>query len=154
MLTLFYIYVFYIFILSSSPHFFNTRKIILSICYNPPLQVHIMEDTSPVCAQDRSGAASSPYAIAARRIAMKKRGSYVNLLDNPESFTGYSGESATKVWRAIQEENCFSDGGYSGVATDNASGQCLEKRVFYRLMSGMQASISTHIAKEYVCHFC
>jgi hypothetical protein len=26
---------------------------------------------------------------------------------------------------------------------------CFEKRVFYRLMSGLQASISTHIAREY-----
>jgi hypothetical protein len=26
---------------------------------------------------------------------------------NPERFTGYAGESAHKVWRAIYEENCF-----------------------------------------------
>jgi hypothetical protein len=111
-------------------------------------KAHTMEDTSPVCAESSDGSVSSPYAIAARRVALKKRGVYVNLLDNPESFTGYAGESARRVWKAIQEENCFSDDGYSRTASNNANGQCLEKRVFYRLMSGLQASISTHIAKE------
>ena len=64
---------------------------------------------------------------------------YVNLLQNPERYTGYSGESAARVWRAIQQENCF------GGEDDT----CLEKRVFYRLMSGLQSSISTHIAKSF-----
>lgn len=66
-------------------------------------------------------------------------GVYVNLLKNPESFTGYSGPSARKVWASIQQENCFG-------AIDDV---CLEKRVFYRLMSGLQSSISTHIARSY-----
>lgn len=60
-------------------------------------------------------------------------------MQNPESFTGYSGPSAHRVWQSIQQENCF--GGHDDT--------CLEKRVFYRLMSGLQASISTHIAKQY-----
>lgn len=67
------------------------------------------------------------------------KGAYINLLENPEGYTGYSGESPQRVWRAIQEENCFGD----------VQDQCLEKRVFYRLMSGLQSSISTHVAKEY-----
>jgi ERO1-like protein alpha len=49
-------------------------------------------------------------------------GVYVNLLLNPERFTGYSGPSAARVWRSIQQENCF------GMQND----MCLEKRVFYR----------------------
>lgn len=65
---------------------------------------------------------------------------YVNLLENPERFTGYSGPAAIRVWRSVTEENCF------GGADD----QCLEKRVFYRLMSGLRASISTHVAREYL----
>lgn len=65
---------------------------------------------------------------------------FVDLKLNPERYTGYSGPSANRVWRAIHEENCFS--------FDN-DGQCLEKRVFFRLISGLQASISTHIAREY-----
>ena len=64
---------------------------------------------------------------------------YVNLLQNPESFTGYSGPSAKRVWEAIQQENCF------GTLSD----LCVEKRTFHRLMSGLQASISTHIAMNY-----
>ena len=80
---------------------------------------------------------------------------YVNLLENPERHTGvsklcvddvcslcllgYAGPSAQRVWRSIQQENCFGD-------TDD---MCLEKRIFYRLMSGLQSSISTHIAREY-----
>ena len=50
------------------------------------------------------------------------RGVYVNLLQNPETFTGYSGPSARRVWQGIQEENCF--GGIDD--------QCLEKRAFFR----------------------
>jgi hypothetical protein len=50
-------------------------------------------------------------------------GTYVNLLQNPERFTGYSGPSARRVWQSIWQGNCF-DGG----ATDT----CIEKRVFFR----------------------
>jgi hypothetical protein len=66
------------------------------------------------------------------------RGVFINLVKNPEKFTGpllslcpllhliffsgYSGPSARLVWKSIQEENCF--GG------DNDA--CFEKRVFYR----------------------
>lgn len=34
-------------------------------------------------------------------------GQYVDLTLNPERFTGYAGDSAHNVWRAIYEENCF-----------------------------------------------
>jgi hypothetical protein len=32
---------------------------------------------------------------------------YVNLLDNPERYTGYSGKAAHKIWDSIYKENCF-----------------------------------------------
>ena len=51
-----------------------------------------------------------------------KMGLYVNLLQNPEHFTGYAGPSAARVWQSIQHENCF------GGVDDT----CVEKRVFYR----------------------
>ncbi len=54
--------------------------------------------------------------------AQQHRGVYVNLLNNPEGFTGYGGPSARRVWRSITEENCFGE-------LDDV---CLEKRVFYR----------------------
>ncbi|KAK4498695.1 hypothetical protein PRZ48_009205 [Zasmidium cellare] len=119
------------------------------------------------------------------------KGDYVSLVDNPERFTGYSGEGAHQIWEAIYRENCFSkpkegvlDAGSSaprsGVSQDQAvaaqefkqvmkahdrqearkSGlpeealdfedECLEKRVFYRVISGMHASISTHLCYDYL----
>ncbi|KAF9321134.1 hypothetical protein BG003_003327 [Podila horticola] len=155
----------------------------------------------------------------------KGEGVYVDLTENPERFTGYSGPSAAKVWDAIYNENCFnvahkmqlaSDceqcsldredyakeleekqkaevrSGFSRIAPGNglgmgsglglnlggggarnhlgmdmlesvnnnnpltgggSSGQedeiCLEKRVFYRMISGLHTSISIHICDEY-----
>ncbi|KAF8916930.1 hypothetical protein BGZ52_000117, partial [Haplosporangium bisporale] len=38
---------------------------------------------------------------------IKGEGVYVDLTENPERFTGYSGPSAAKVWDAIYNENCF-----------------------------------------------
>ena len=97
-------------------------------------------------------------------------GDYVDLSLNPERFTGYTGPSAHRVWKAIYEENCF---GMSelGVLSSNspnpalvslpdemtgalrADGQesgkeCLERRVYYKVVSGLHASISTHICHE------
>ncbi|KAI5366604.1 Putative endoplasmic reticulum oxidoreductin 1, ERO1-like superfamily [Septoria linicola] len=122
------------------------------------------------------------------------KGDYVSLVDNPERFTGYSGEGAHQVWETIYRENCFSkpslglsesssssssvaSGGFSmdqaqaalqlkrviknhdrqlaassGRAQDalDFEDECLEKRVFYRVISGMHASISTHLCYDYL----
>lgn len=67
---------------------------------------------------------------------------YIDLVRNPEANTMYLGDKAVRVWRAIYDENCFKVG-------DDESGQCREKRVFYRLISGLHTSISTHIAAYY-----
>lgn len=32
---------------------------------------------------------------------------YVDLLLNPERYTGYKGHSAQRIWRTIYQENCF-----------------------------------------------
>jgi ERO1-like protein alpha len=69
---------------------------------------------------------------------------YVDLEQNPERFTGYTGDSPHRIWQAIYEENCFESSD-----EENSGSQCFEKRIFYRLISGMQASITTHIAKGY-----
>lgn len=97
-------------------------------------------------------------------------GEYVDLSLNPERFTGYSGPSASRVWRSIYEENCFGlselsaadasleslssaaamgslNGGFSGMRSNpltegvgtgmrEGGGECLEKRVYYRIISG------------------
>lgn len=73
-------------------------------------------------------------------ISEESHGIYINLVKNPEKFTGYSGMSARLVWKSIQEENCFGGG-------DTET--CFEKRVFYKLMSGLQSSIATQIARDY-----
>ena len=76
---------------------------------------------------------------------------FIDLIKNPERFTGYDGESAHKVWRAIYEENCFQpepwpmtqnelasfNQNYDNVPDSPLSGLCLEKKIFYRVVSGL-----------------
>ncbi|GAA5936422.1 ER oxidoreductin [Sporobolomyces koalae] len=135
---------------------------------------------------------------------LDSEGVYVDLIANPERFTGYAGASSTRVWKAIYEENCFtpvpfidpsrstfelggtgfapvssspfglgaasSNNGPAGFGLSQGSwgesekrlvqslagprdaGEevCLEKRVFYRVISGLHASISVHICDDYL----
>ncbi|XP_061736736.1 ERO1-like protein beta isoform X1 [Nerophis ophidion] len=90
---------------------------------------------------------------------------YVDLMLNPERYTGYKGPSAWRVWNSIYEENCFkprsvyrplnplvpSRGDEDGEGFyDWLEGLCLEKRVFYRLISGLHSSINIHLSAEYL----
>jgi len=75
---------------------------------------------------------------------------YVDLVRNPEGNTFYLGEKASRVWRAIYEENCFNLIGKNSTNVDEPH-QCREQLAFYRLISGLHTSISTHIAAYY--HF-
>ncbi|KAA1476037.1 endoplasmic oxidoreductin [Dentipellis sp. KUC8613] len=97
-------------------------------------------------------------------------GDYVDLALNPERFTGYAGISTQRIWKAIYEENCFGQSELSLMNNpasaevhlpdtmadilradgDSADGQCIEKRVYYKVISGLHASISTHICQEYL----
>uniref|UniRef100_A0A7S3STQ9 FAD-dependent oxidoreductase 2 FAD-binding domain-containing protein n=1 Tax=Emiliania huxleyi TaxID=2903 RepID=A0A7S3STQ9_EMIHU len=65
--------------------------------------------------------------------------SVVNLVLNPERYTGYNG---SHVWSAIYQENCL-------VRTGTADNICYEERVLYRLLSGMHAATNVHIARYY-----
>ncbi|KAJ1916386.1 endoplasmic oxidoreductin-1 [Tieghemiomyces parasiticus] len=89
-------------------------------------------------------------------------GVFVDLQKNPERFTGYTGETANIIWRSIYEENCFdiplqlrrlqNDAGDSCQQPAHRLhevNECKEKRVFYRVISGLHASISTHLCQEY-----
>ncbi|KZT26702.1 endoplasmic oxidoreductin [Neolentinus lepideus HHB14362 ss-1] len=102
-------------------------------------------------------------------------GDYIDLSVNPERFTGYIGPSAHRIWSTIYQENCFGMkdaqdapgmlfaasrhaktmyrdlvGVGDGLAPATQDGQqCLEKRVYYKVISGLHASISTHICAEY-----
>jgi len=82
----------------------------------------------------------------------------VDLLKNPEGYTGYTGPSAEKVWSAIHSQNCFQK------PNDEEQGQsesdeekegdlyCSlspEQRLYNRFISGLHSSISLHIAHSY-----
>uniref|UniRef100_A0A9J8CAF0 Endoplasmic reticulum oxidoreductase 1 beta n=1 Tax=Cyprinus carpio carpio TaxID=630221 RepID=A0A9J8CAF0_CYPCA len=77
---------------------------------------------------------------------------YVDLLLNPERYTGYKGPSAWRVWNSIYEENCFKPRSVYRPLNPLAPsrGLCLEKRVFYRLISGLHSSINIHLCAEYL----
>ena len=75
--------------------------------------------------------------------------SYVDLTKNPETFTGYSGPSAQKIWEAIYDENCFSSNFVDVNYESFLEGLCMEKRVFFRAFSGLHSSISIHISAQY-----
>ena len=65
---------------------------------------------------------------------------YINLRLNPERNTGYGGPHAAKIWGAIYKENCFSG---------KFENQCLEERVFYRLVSGIHGSTAVQVAERF-----
>lgn len=70
---------------------------------------------------------------------------YVDLLLNPERYTGYSGESAHRIWRAIYQENCFVSKTHNPFRQD----LCYEERLFYEAISGLHSSINIHLCAEY-----
>ncbi|KAL1705002.1 hypothetical protein EV121DRAFT_204574 [Schizophyllum commune] len=102
--------------------------------------------------------------------AQPTTGEYYDLSTIPERYTGYAGQDARRIWRAIYEENCFGLSELNLMKTKNpapvtlpdtmtdpfknendevdASEQCLEKKVYYKIISGLHASISTHICYE------
>lgn len=90
---------------------------------------------------------------------------YVDLLLNPERYTGYKGPDAWKIWNSIYEENCFKPLSVKrplnplAPAQGDAGGQtfyswleglCVEKRAFYKLISGLHASINIHLSARYL----
>eukprot|EP00250_Pteridium_aquilinum_P003588 c13893_g1_i1 orf=286-1605(-) len=66
---------------------------------------------------------------------------YLNLLLNPERYTGYTGPSARRIWDAIYSDNVL-------VPHDKLASP--ESRVLYKLISGLHSSISVHIAADYL----
>jgi ERO1-like protein beta len=77
---------------------------------------------------------------------VEDEGVFVDLIRNPEGFTGYRDE---RIWPAIYDANCF-DSKYSRVAPEGENwGNCVEKDQFYRIISGLHTSISCQIANNY-----
>jgi ERO1-like protein beta len=137
------------------------------------------------------------YCVPEDETATSK-GDYVSLVQNPERYTGYAGDSAKQVWESIYRENCFQRSSFPSSANPGQSSwhshvkgpaemdfkqildsagrqhqleqhrqqvpnapfvaqtgnevddECIEKRVFYRVMSGMHASIATHLCWDYL----
>ncbi|KAK9502276.1 hypothetical protein O3M35_011075 [Rhynocoris fuscipes] len=77
---------------------------------------------------------------------------YVDLLLNPERYTGYKGPSAHRIWRSIYMENCFRPKNIFAeyIPSSKLNGLCLEKRVFYRVVSGLHASINIHLSSQFL----
>ncbi|XP_041977793.1 ero1-like protein isoform X2 [Aricia agestis] len=80
---------------------------------------------------------------------------YVDLSLNPERYTGYKGPSAHRIWRSIYQENCFRPRtnpyeSFPYVLSSDLSNMCLEKRVFYRAVSGLHTSINIHLCSKYL----
>uniref|UniRef100_A0A8C6KTX2 ERO1-like protein alpha n=1 Tax=Nothobranchius furzeri TaxID=105023 RepID=A0A8C6KTX2_NOTFU len=89
---------------------------------------------------------------------------YVDLLLNPERYTGYKGPEAWQIWNSIYEENCKQCFTFHPITKDLTDqvffsartfyswleGQCVEKRAFYRLISGLHASINVHLSARYL----
>ncbi|MFH4977283.1 hypothetical protein AB6A40_003992 [Gnathostoma spinigerum] len=74
---------------------------------------------------------------------------YVDLSKNPERYTGYKGNNAQKVWSCIYQENCFKPNmkfDKNFLLNPSLVGLCLEKRNFYRLISGLHSAITVSIA--------
>ena len=144
-----------------------------------PLQGMLGEKVDESCVlEDDDECDERDYCVPEDEGATAK-GDYVSLVNNTERFTGYSGPGARQVWDAIYKENCFSRSTQGAADQTGASprqaakdlrnvmqeygrhhvgdeddlypldDECLEQRAFYRIVSGMHASISTHICYDY-----
>ena len=152
-----------------------------------PLQGELGDDVGESCVVEYDDECDDRDYCLPEDESASAKGDYVSLVDNPERFTGYVGESAQQVWNAIYAENCFSRAPPSppssngnraariraasdlrsviqdhnrqqvlanhpppGTPLVSEDDECLEARVFYRIISGMHASISTHLCWDYL----
>ena len=65
---------------------------------------------------------------------------YYDLIRNPERYTGYDGST---IWKAIYDENCFARRQENFFT--NPDRRCYEERMFYKILSGLHTSITTHL---------
>ncbi|MCJ1290008.1 endoplasmic oxidoreductin-1 [Xylographa carneopallida] len=144
-----------------------------------PLQGTLGEDVGESCVVEYDDECDERDYCVPEDESASAKGDYVSLVDNPERFTGYAGEGAHMVWDSIYKENCFSKPSAKPLLRNSFGGSlsdmfqaandlrsvlranspaaefppeddCLEKRVFYRVISGMHASISTHLCHDYL----
>jgi ERO1-like protein beta len=151
-----------------------------------PLQGELGESVGESCVVEYDDECDERDYCVPEDESASAKGDYVSLNENPERFTGYSGEGAHKIWETIYRENCFSKptdpqavsapglspfqsfsqnqaqaaldfkqvikahGREQAQPSVDFEDECLEKRVFYRVISGMHASISTHLCYDYL----
>lgn len=81
---------------------------------------------------------------------------FVDLLRNPEHYTGYRREAgASHVWHEVHAYNTFHSAAPSGEGGNEETEASLEAmpvehRLFYKVVSGMHTSVSSHIAANYL----
>jgi ERO1-like protein beta len=151
-----------------------------------PLQGELGESVGESCVVEYDDECDERDYCVPEDESASAKGDYVSLNENPERYTGYSGEGAHKIWETIYRENCFSKptepqsvsapglsplqsfsqnqaqaamdfkqvmkahGREQAQPSIDFEDECLEKRVFYRVISGMHASISTHLCYDYL----
>ncbi|KIX97517.1 uncharacterized protein Z520_06969 [Fonsecaea multimorphosa CBS 102226] len=143
-----------------------------------PLQYQLGENVDESCVLEEDDECDQRDYCVPEDEGAAAKGDYVSLVNNTERYTGYSGLGARQVWDAIYKENCFAPKSprhaslkpkplqaaeslktvfqeYGRQHVDDSDDlyplddECLEQRAFYRIVSGMHASISTHICWEY-----
>ncbi|KAF9894365.1 endoplasmic oxidoreductin-1 [Aspergillus nanangensis] len=145
---------------------------------NRPLQGMLGENVGESCVFEYDDECDERDYCVPEDEGASAKGDYVSLVDNPERYTGYAGAGARQVWDAIYRENCFlkpapeqldlsSNPQWGELQAVNdfrnvlqleskrpegppLDNECLEKRVFHRVISGMHASISTHLCWDYL----
>ncbi|KAL8710891.1 MAG: hypothetical protein Q9225_007215, partial [Loekoesia sp. 1 TL-2023] len=145
-----------------------------------PLQGTLGENVGESCVVEYDDECDErDYCIPEDESATAK-GDYVSLVDNPERYTGYAGQPVWDA--IYRENCFFKTPPPSSLASSSSplnplsnrleaanalrnviqagssksefilDDECLEKRVFHRIISGMHASISTHICVDYLNH--
>lgn len=143
-----------------------------------PLQGTLGEDVGESCVVEYDDECDErDYCIPEDESATAK-GDYVSLTENPERYTGYAGKPVwdaiyrencfykasptPKVFPPVSNFNPLNGRFEAANALRNViqagtphaelalDDECLEKRVFHRIISGMHASISTHICNDYL----
>ena len=145
-----------------------------------PLQGTLGENVGESCVVEYDDECDErDYCIPEDESATAK-GDYVSLVDNPERYTGYAGQPVwDAIYRencffkvstpssSLSSSNLFNPLNNNGrfeaanalrnviqAGTPSAElaldDECLEKRVFHRIISGMHASISSHICNDYL----
>lgn len=146
------------------------------MCFNPTCAVEVEEDNRTVDGDFSFIYNNSNDTLAHRKIvyncdfcntneSREDDAVLVDLTINPERFSGYGGEEASKIWSSIYQENCFNKpkvekkknaslvSFFSSLFNKEAEldfDQCIEKKAFYRLVSGMHASIATHLSYQWL----